>query len=96
MHLTDCCRFLNCSVRMGGGGVERFVMNSEGISGGGGRKGGERCVMNHNGPLGDRRNRCIMNSKWLCKFGGTSKNLKTGRDAYSGLYPSTYVIKRLI
>jgi hypothetical protein len=34
MHLTDRCRFLNCSaVRMGGGGVEGFVMNSEGISG---------------------------------------------------------------
>jgi hypothetical protein len=35
----------------GGGGVEGFVMNSEGISGG--REGGRR-VMNHNGPLGDR------------------------------------------
>ncbi len=41
MHLADRCRFLNCSVRMGG---EGFVMNSEGISGG--REGGERCVMN--------------------------------------------------
>ncbi len=37
MHLTYRCRFLNCSVRMGGGVcVEGFVMNSEGISGGGG------------------------------------------------------------
>ncbi len=35
MHLTDRCPFLNCSVRMGGGGVEGFVMN-----------GGERYVMN--------------------------------------------------
>jgi hypothetical protein len=33
MHLTDSCRFLNCSVRMGvgGGGVEGFIMNSEGV-----------------------------------------------------------------
>jgi hypothetical protein len=35
MHLTytDRCRFLNCSVRMGGGDVDGFVMNSEGIPG---------------------------------------------------------------
>jgi hypothetical protein len=32
------CQFLNCSVRMGGWGLEGFVMNSEGISGG--RQGG--------------------------------------------------------
>jgi hypothetical protein len=38
MHLTDRCRFINCSVRMRGGGVEGFVMDSEGISGG--REGG--------------------------------------------------------
>jgi hypothetical protein len=29
-------------------------MNSEGISGGRVVGGGERCIMNHNGPLGDR------------------------------------------
>jgi hypothetical protein len=28
MHLTDRCRFLNCSVRMGGWGVEGFVKNT--------------------------------------------------------------------
>ena len=33
MHLTDRCQFLNCSVRMGGGDVDGFVMNSEGIPG---------------------------------------------------------------
>ncbi len=31
MHLTDTCRFLNCSIREGVG-VEWFVMNSQGIS----------------------------------------------------------------
>jgi hypothetical protein len=44
MHLTDRCRFLNCSVRMGGGGVERYVMNSQPTSRGSGG-GGERYVM---------------------------------------------------
>jgi hypothetical protein len=44
MHLTDRCRFLNCFVRMGGGGVEGFVMNSQPTSGG--RGGVERYVMN--------------------------------------------------
>ncbi len=39
IYLTDRCLFLSCSVMMGGGGVEGFVMNSEGISGGG-RRGG--------------------------------------------------------
>jgi hypothetical protein len=29
MHLTDRCRFLNCSVRMGGWDLERYVMNSQ-------------------------------------------------------------------
>jgi hypothetical protein len=40
MHLTDCCRFLNCSVRMGGRGwgVEGYVMNSQATFGG--REGG--------------------------------------------------------
>ncbi len=39
MHLTDRCRFLNCSVRMGERAcLEGFVMNSEGISEG--REGG--------------------------------------------------------
>ncbi len=59
IHLTDRCRFLNCSVRMGGGGwggihyeFRRYFW---------GEGGGERCVMNHNGPFGDR-NRCVMNS----------------------------------
>jgi hypothetical protein len=60
MHLTDRCRFLNCSVRTGRGeGVEGIRYDSEGISGG--REGGERCDMNHNGSLRDR-NRCVMNS----------------------------------
>jgi hypothetical protein len=35
MHCTGRCLFLYCSVRMGGGGeCGRFVMNSQGISGG--------------------------------------------------------------
>ncbi len=38
MQLTDCCRFLICSIRMGGCGVEKFVMNSQETSGG--REGG--------------------------------------------------------
>ncbi len=41
MYLTDRCRFLNCSVRMGGGrGGEGFVMNSQPTYGGGGGVGG--------------------------------------------------------
>jgi hypothetical protein len=36
MHLTDRCRFPNCSVRMGGlGVVEGFVINLQATSGGG-------------------------------------------------------------
>jgi hypothetical protein len=35
MHLTDRCRFLNCSVRMEGD-VGGFVMNSQPTSGGSG------------------------------------------------------------
>ncbi len=57
VYLTDHCRFLNCSVMMGGMGVKGFVMNSEVISGGR----GNRSVMNHNGPIWDW-NRGVMNS----------------------------------
>ncbi len=42
---------------MGGGGVEGFVIQKVFL----GEGGGERYVMNHNGPLGDR-NRCVMSS----------------------------------
>jgi hypothetical protein len=58
MHLTDRCRFLNCPIRMGGGGVEGFIMNSVRRYFWG-KGGGERCIMNHNGLPGDR-NRCVM------------------------------------
>ncbi len=55
MHLTDDCRFLNCSVRMGIKGVEGWEgggLEGGNMRGGGGVGWGERCVMNHNGPLG--------------------------------------------
>jgi hypothetical protein len=43
MHHTDRCRFLNCSVRLGGGGgVSRYVMNSQPFSRGSGG-GGTEC-----------------------------------------------------
>ncbi len=42
MHLADRCRFLNCSARMGGWGVEGFVMNLQATSGG--RDGGGGAV----------------------------------------------------
>ncbi len=59
MHLTVRCRFLNCSVRMGEGGCGGIRYEFRGNSGGG--RGGGRCVINHNGPIGDR-NRFVMNS----------------------------------
>jgi hypothetical protein len=67
MHLKDRCRFLNCSVRTGGGGGEGFVMNSQAtslegrIKGVEGWEGGESKGENKRG--GGVGVRYIMNSK---------------------------------
>jgi hypothetical protein len=41
VHLTDRCRFLNCSVRMGGGGLKEVEVEGENKRGGGRGVGGE-------------------------------------------------------